>query len=157
MVRIRCAIEIVQMAGDAGGAVEAVVPVHVALRTLQRGMRAGQREPCGRVIERCPGPGDGRMAGIASSWKPGRRMIRIRRSLVVGHVAGRTSSSRQVVVPVHMTLRALQARMGAGEREPCGRMIEGCVCPRNCIVAALAGLRESRLYVIGIGGPLIVG
>jgi len=46
--RIRRAVEIILMTTDAGrvGACQVVVPVKVALRTLQGSMCAGEREPC---------------------------------------------------------------------------------------------------------------
>ena len=62
MIGIGGAVKIVQMAGGAGRAVQAVVAVYVALRTLQRQVRPGQRESGRCVIESCIRPGHGRVA-----------------------------------------------------------------------------------------------
>ena len=53
VVWIRGALEILQMAVDAGGvrARQVVIVVYVTLGALHRGVRAGQREPCRGVIE----------------------------------------------------------------------------------------------------------
>jgi hypothetical protein len=58
VIWIRGAVEIVQMACDAGGAVQGVVIVDVAIRALPRryGVGSGQREPGGVVIELSVGP-----------------------------------------------------------------------------------------------------
>ncbi len=61
---------------------------------------------------------------------------------------------RQVVIAIHMALRALQCRMRARQREACGRVVERRIPPRRSRVALLAGLREIRLHVIRIRGPL---
>ncbi len=74
-------------------------------------------------------------------------VVRIRRSLEVLQVAtdaGRVGGG-QVVVPIHVALYALHAGVRAGQREPSGRMVEGCIGPRRGVVALLAGLRECRL------------
>ena len=44
--------------------------------------------------------------------------------------------------------------MRAGQGETRGRVVEVRSGPRRCVVALLAGLGKSRLYVIGIGGAL---
>ena len=54
--RIIGAVVIRLMAVPAGGASQSVVVVHVALRALQVGMRAGQRESGGGVVKRGAGP-----------------------------------------------------------------------------------------------------
>ncbi len=51
VIRAGGAVEILQVAGSTGGAVQAVIAVYVALRTLQRDVRPGQRETRSRVIE----------------------------------------------------------------------------------------------------------
>ena len=67
VIRIRGAVEIRQVAADAGrvGAGQVVVVVHMALRALQGGMRPSQREAGGRVIEGRVQPGRGGMALLA--------------------------------------------------------------------------------------------
>ena len=83
-------------------------------------------------------------------------MIRSRCPLEVLQVA--TYASRvgagQVVIVVDVTLGALDARVGAGQREARGRVIKRRVQPTRRAVALLAGLREARTDVIGVRGSL---
>ena len=44
MVRVRRGVEVSQMARNTGRTGQVVVAIHVALRALQVGVRAGQRE-----------------------------------------------------------------------------------------------------------------
>lgn len=62
VVRIGRSVEILQVAGGAGRAVQAVVAVHVALRTLQRHVHPGQGEAGRCVVESRVRPGRGRVA-----------------------------------------------------------------------------------------------
>lgn len=57
----------------------------------------------------------------------------------------------QVVVPVHMALRALHAGVCSGEREARAAVVKRRIVPGTRVVALLAGRRESRLHVIWIG------
>ena len=56
MVGIGRALEVLQVTGHATGVGQVVIPIDVALRTLQRDVRAGQREAGSRVIEAGIGP-----------------------------------------------------------------------------------------------------
>jgi len=80
-------------------------------------------------------------------------VIRIRRSLEVLEVAtdARRVRRRQVVVPVHVALAALDCGVCAGKREARGRVIERRTGPVRRRVALLARRRETRLHVIRIG------
>ncbi len=62
MVRVRCFLEIAQVALGAVCKDQLVVAVRVACLALQRRMRSGQREVRCTVIERRRGPPAGRMA-----------------------------------------------------------------------------------------------
>ena len=44
MVGVGCALEVFQVAGDTTGVGQLVISIDVALRTLQRDVRSGQRE-----------------------------------------------------------------------------------------------------------------
>ena len=80
-------------------------------------------------------------------------MIRIRRSLEVLEVAtdARRVRRRQVVVPVHVALAALDCGVCAGKRESRGRVIERRTGPVRRRVTLLASRGETRLHVIRIG------
>ena len=62
--RVVGAVVIGLVAAPAGAAGQAVVVVHVALRALQRGMRTGQSEAGGSVIER------GALSSSRVVWHP---------------------------------------------------------------------------------------
>ena len=140
------------------GAGQVVIPVHVALYALQRGMRAGQGKASGRVIERGIPPRGGGMALLASLRETRLYVIGIRGALKVLQMAAHASRVRagQVVVIVQVTLHALHGSMRASQGKASGRVVEVRSRPRRCIVTLLARLRESRLYVIRIRGALEV-
>lgn len=64
----------------------------------------------------------------------------------------------QVVVVIDMAVRAQPRRHGvrSSQRESSAVVVERGICPGRCAVAGIAGLREIRRYVVGVGGPLIV-
>lgn len=144
------------MAGHASRIGQVVVPADVALRTLQRDVRTGQREAGRRVIEAGIGPGRCAVAAFASLRHAGLHVVGIRGALEVLQVTRDAGGIGQVVVPVDVTLRALQGHVRTGQREACLGVIEGGIRPRCGSVAALAGLRHARLYVIRVVGSLVV-
>ena len=83
-------------------------------------------------------------------------MVGIGRALEVLQVTRDTGDVGQVVVPVDVALRALQGHVRSGQREARLGVIEGGIRPRCRSVAALAGLRHARLYVIGVVRSLVV-
>ena len=83
-------------------------------------------------------------------------MIWIRRALVILQVAGGAGSAGQVVVPIHVALRALQSSVGSSQSESSIGVVEGCVEPGDRVVAILASLGEVSLYVIRVGRTLII-
>jgi len=54
----------------------------------------------------------------------------------------------QIVIAVHVTLRALHRRVRPRQRETGRRVIKGCGCPGCGRVALLTGLREIRLHMV---------
>ena len=158
VVWIRRAPEILQVTADARRvrARQVVIAIHVTLRALQAGVRTGQRESGGVVIESGARPGSGGMALLASLREAGLHVIRIGRALEILQVAAdaRRVRARQVVISVHVTLRALQAGVRTGQRESGGVVIESRARPGSGGVALLASLREAGLHVIRIGGSL---
>ena len=138
---------------------EIVVAIHVTLGALQRGVRAGQRESRGRVIERRIAPRRGGVALLASLRDVRGHVIRIGGALEIGEVAADASGIRrgQVVIPIDVTLGALQCGVRTGQRESSRRVIERRIAPRRGGVALLASLRDVRGHVIRIGGALEIG
>lgn len=75
-------------------------------RTGRGHVRAGQRECRVVVIEGCRNPSCRVVAYVASLRKTRGSMIGVIGAVVILHVAGRTTSAGEVVVPVDVTLRA---------------------------------------------------
>ena len=160
MVRLRCALEIFQVATDASRicAGQVVVAIHVTLCALDRGMGSGEREACRRVVESCVIP-TRRVVTLRTGLRESRlHVVRLRCALEIFQVATRAGGIRagQVVIAIHVALCALHRGVRSGQREARRRVIESCVIPVRGVVTLRAGLRESRLYVVGIRGALEV-
>jgi len=99
------------VAAHAGGRGDVVVVIDVTIRTLPRGhgMRTGQNESRGRVIELAICPGHSVMTLLAGCGEAGMRYRRGRR-VVVGLVATDAGGRGDVVVVVDVTVRALARR-----------------------------------------------
>lgn len=67
-----------------------------------------------------------------------------------------TSPAGQAVIPIDVTLRALQAGMRSGQGEAGAGMVESRSSPGRSVVALLASLGEIGHDVIGVGGALVV-
>ena len=77
-------------------------------------------------------------------------MVRIGRALEIFQVAADAGGirARQVVVAIHVALRALHGRVRPGQREAGGRVIKGRAGPRRRVVALGTGLREAGTDVV---------
>ena len=106
VVGIRGALEIFQVAGDAGGASQVVIVVGVAIGASARwnSVCTGQREVHAGVVESRGRPARSSVARFASGREAQRRMVGIRRSLVILHVATGARRIVQGVVAVHVTI-----------------------------------------------------
>lgn len=144
------------MTGHASRVGQFVVVVHVALRARQGGMRAGQRPSGFAVVELRPRPGRRAVARVTGGGESRRLMVRIGGVVVVIHVTGAASTAGQVVVAVHMALRAGESGVLPRQREPSAGVIELPTSPRVRVVAVLTSRRYVGLRVIRIGGSLIV-
>ena len=157
VIRVRCALIILQVACYADAAGQTVIVVNVAIRTLAggHGVKSGKGEPGGGVIEGGIGPGDRVMATLASGWES-RMRHRAGGIVVIGLVATDARGAGDVVIVVGMAVGALARRNGvrSGQWESGFGMIEGCRLPRGRIVAELAGLNESASHVVRIGRTL---
>ena len=158
VIRLGRTLEILQVAGHAGRAGQIVVAVHVTLRALNGGVRAGERESGVVVIEGRRRPRGRVVALLASLRESAGNVIRVGRALKILQVAADTSRvrARQVEVPIDVALRTLNGGMRSGQREARGRVIKVGAHPRGRVVALRTGLREAGLHVVGIGGALEV-
>src|SRR5262249_36216676 len=140
------ALEVLQVAGYAGGAGQVVVIVNVAVGAGARrhGVQAGEREPGAVVVELLVCPVGGLVTLLGSLREIRSGVIRIGRALEVLQVAGYAGGAGQVVVIVNVAVGAGARRHGvqAGEREPGAVVVELRVCPVAGVVTLLAGLRE---------------
>ena len=153
VIRVRRALEILQVTRHAGGAGQVVVVVDVAIRAeaWRHGVRAGQNESGGGVIEVAIGPGHRVVALLAGCRESGMR-YRCGRRVVVGLVATDAGGRGEVVVVIDVAIRAeaRRHRVRTAQRETGGAVVEGCVQPTRSAVALFAGLREIRRHVIRV-------
>lgn len=124
----------------------------MALRALGAGMRAGQREAGGRVVELRPHPLHCVVAECAVLRKARGFVVRIVGCIEVVQVARQARGARQSEIVVDVTLRALRARVRASQREACGRVVKFRSHPLHGVVAGLAGCGKIRGPVIRIRG-----
>ena len=119
MRRIIGSLVICRVAGVAIRRDRSEIAVCVALRALQRCVRAGQRERRLAVIENRPRPACRTVANQATRGETRGGVRRIIGSLVIGRVAGVTIRRDSGKVAVGMALITLHRRVRARERK-CG-------------------------------------
>jgi len=161
VIGIGRALEILQMAGDAGRAIQTVVIVDVAVGAKPRrhGVQAGQIEARARMVKLTVGPQIGVVALFAGQGESRRRVGHgARRIVVVGLVAGNAGRvrNRVIVVDVAIGARARRNHVIAGKREARAVVVKGRIQPSRRGMALLAGLREVRRRVVRIRRALIV-
>lgn len=156
VIRICRGLIVGLMAREAVGRNRGVVIVDVATGTGDRRMFPGQGK-CGvAVVERRRDPGRGVVAHFALLREPRLNVVRVGGSLEVVAMAGGARGAVQAVVAIDMALRTLQRNVRPRQGKPGGRVIEGGIRPGSSGVAGVAGLRESRLGVIGVRRALVV-
>ena len=101
-----------------------VVVVDVALRARNSHVEAGQRKRRQIVVERCLQPRGGVVADLAGVGESNRSVRGIVGAVVIRHVARRARRIGQVVIPVHVTLRARSSQVHARQWEPCVVVVE---------------------------------
>lgn len=124
VVGVGGALVVLHVAGRAQATGQAVVPVHVTLRTLHRGMESGQRESGGRMVERAIAPRSRVVTLLACGRETGLHVGRVGRALEVRQVATYASRVREVEIVVDVTLRALQWDVRSGQGETSRAVIE---------------------------------
>ena len=100
----------------------------IEARARRIGVRIGQWEADGVVVESCRLPGNGSVASLASLREAPCDVVRIRGALEIFQVAGSAGRAGQVVVVVDMTIEAYAGRIGVRirEREADACMVEFC-------------------------------
>ncbi len=115
---------------------QVVIPIHVALAALHRGMRAGEGEADQVVIEAGWLPGVSRVTLLAVLRESRRNVVRICSLLIVRQVAAHTIGGRPFIFPADVARRAVQRGVHAGQSEPGElQVIEGRAEPRVHAVA----------------------
>ena len=159
--RRRRAVVVLLMASDAqrAGQVVIVVDMAVAANAGRHQVRVGQRESGRRVVKLSVRPHDRVVATFTRRREVGLDMVHRRdRVGVVLLMASDAQGAGQVVVVVDMAVGADARRhqVRIGQRETRGGMVERRVQPGGRVMAGLAGLREVRGDVVGVGGALLV-
>src|ERR1700758_5035701 len=106
VVGIRCALKILQVARHAGGGIQSVVVVNVAIGASPRrnGMKSGQRETGAVMIERRIRPVNGAVALLAGLREVRGRVVGTSCSLEILQVARHACGAVQSVVIVDVTI-----------------------------------------------------
>jgi len=156
VVRVRCCVIDGAMAAIAvfGRALEDTV--HVATGACRSGVLSGERKCRGAVIEGRTGPLRGVVARFAGLWESGAHVVRIGGVLELRKVTRDARRRQSSVLVVHVTSRAGNRCMSAGQREACGAVVKRGAGPLRRVVAQRAVLRETGGYVIRIRGALIL-
>jgi len=158
VIRVISVLEILQMAGDAGGLGEAVIVVDVAVDTRARRhrVRAGERESGLGVIEVRRRPGHRGVARLACLRESLLRVVRIIGVLKILQMAGDAGGLGQgvVIVDVAIGARTWRHSVGAREEESSECVIETCVQPVIGRVARLACSSKFSGNVVGVPGGL---
>jgi len=158
VIRIGRPLIVLEVATHTGRAVQAVVVVNMTICASSWWYRvqARKRKTCAVVVESCIHPVRVVVTLVAGLREVRCHVIRISCALIVLQVTGHASRACQVVVIVHVTIRAGARwhRVQTGQRESGGVVIKRGIQPGAGAVALLAGLREIRRHVIRIGRAL---
>ena len=150
VVGVGGALVILLVAGVAGRGRVCVLPVDMATGAGHGGVRPGQGEAGGVVIEAGRNPGCGAVAHLALLREARGRVIGIIGVLKILQVAGDTGRAQVGELPIRMAALALQRGVRPGEGETGQRVVELSIGPGSCAVADGAVRRESGGGVIGI-------
>ena len=146
VIRIRRALEILQVTRHTGRTGQVVVVADVAIDALARrhGMRTRQNESGRGVIELAIGPGHGVMTLRARGWETGMRNRR-GRGVVVGLMATDAGGCGDIEVVIYVTVRTLprRNRMRTAQNESGARVIELAIRPGHGVMTLRAGCRET--------------
>ena len=133
-----------------------VVVVHVATGARYGRMCSHERERRVVMVEGRGLPRRCAVADVALLGKSSSHVIRIRRALVILQVATHAGGIRQVVIPVDVTIAALQFQVPSRQRETALGMIKCGGLPGRGAVAHRAVGGKARRYVIRIRRGLVL-
>ncbi len=110
------------------------------------------------MVKRRIQPGSCVVALITTLWEVRSYVIRIRGSLIILKMATHARVRGQLVIVIHVAIRALPGRHGMHARQGERRavVIEGGIRPRNGVMALVATLREVRRDVVRIRRSLVI-
>lgn len=148
------ALEVLQVAGNAGRGERCVLIVDVTRGTGHRGVLAGQRKFSSVVVERGARPVGGAVTQGAILRERRRNVIRIGGALHVLQVAGNARRAERRVLIVHVAGQTGHGGVFAGQRKLGGVVVECRAGPIQGAMAERAVLRESRGGVVRICGRL---
>ncbi len=156
VIGIRCAVVILQVTGGACGA-DVKVSVYVAGVARNASVRTSEWKCRFAVIEGCWSPSVGGVADGTIRREIASLMIRVRRAVVVVHVARSAVSRSACIFAADVALRTLQICVHTSERETsvCS-VIELGAGPTRSRMANAAVTREGRLRVIGIRRSVVI-
>ncbi len=150
MIRVVGSLEVFEMAADAGGVADVVVPIDMALRALHLDVSSSQRKGRLRMVEPSRLPPCRSVAHRALLGNSCREMIGVGRTLIIFQVTRHTDCGGQIEVAIRVALIALQLRVPACEGKTDGIVIEIRRLPGSGRMAFLASLRKAQCDVIGI-------
>ena len=116
----------------------------MAARTYDFDVRPGQRKTRVVMVERCRLPRRRAVANVALLRESARHVIRIRRALVVLHVATNAGCVGQTVVAIDVAIAALHFQVKSRQGKATLGMIERRGLPGQRTVAHGAVRRETR-------------
>ena len=151
MIRICGALIIRLVAGVTVRWRSGKLAVNVATGAGHGGVRAGQREGGGVVVEARRSPGGGGVTHLALLREPRCRVVRIVGVLKIFQVARHALRAQIRELPARVAGLALQRGVRPRERKTAQCMVEGCVSPRNRAVADGAIGGEPAGNVVRVG------
>lgn len=157
MIRICRALIVLQVATHANRSHQVVVPILVAIGTLQFGVCACKWESTLRVVKRRGLPRRRAVAHGTVCGESCRDVVRVRRPLIILNVTARACRARKIEIAIQVAVGALQLGVCASKRKSDCGVIERRRLPSCRVVAVLAGLRKSKRNVIRIGGFSEIG
>lgn len=117
VIRIRGALEILEVARDAGGAGQVVVPVDMTLRARGAGVRSGQREANQIVVKRRRRPGGGGVTGLAGLRETELHVVRVLRLLEIRQVATDAGGRRALIFSAQVAGGTVEGGVRPGKRK----------------------------------------
>jgi len=153
VIWIRRALEIFQVAANAGCAGQVVIAINMTIGALPRGhgVPASQGESYGRMVKARIQPVVGPMAVVAGRREPGCHVVRIRGALKVGGVA-RIAFSRHRLKPA--VCSALVARIAIHSRVRAGQG-KAVVMLLHLLDRDLPPANRVALFTVGSKLPLV--